>query len=108
MTDPVTKETFEKLCSQWADIILRGENGIQIWAPLEGIHRRVRQFLADETLQNKLFDNAKPKLLFIDANDLTDFSFEEFEKQVMSELVKHSENISLDTYLKFNSERLAI
>lgn len=108
MTEPVTTKTFENICLQWTDSINRHENAIQMWLPLAGAHMRIKQFIADSKLQTKLFGAKKPQFLFIDANELTDFAFDDFEEQVMSEFTNNSEQLSLDEYLKLNTNQLAI
>lgn len=108
MTNPTTTETFEKLCWQWADIIILGESGVQLWPPLAGAHMRIKQFIANKETQKKVFGTANPRLLFIDANEIANFSFEDFETQVISELEISTQHLSLDSYLKINKRKLAV
>src|SRR5437879_3293020 len=107
MIEPLLYKNFIKLCSSWADVINRGESGIQIWPPIGGAHYRIKQFFADTDLQDRLFNQTKPRLLFIDANEITDYSYEDFEKQVMQELAS-PEHVSFNAYLAFSKQRLTV
>jgi hypothetical protein len=108
MTEPLTKKTFHELCKQWADVINRCESGIQMWPPIGGAHLRIKQFIADTPLQNELFGKEKPICIFVDANEVSNFAFADFEKQIREGLPHALETFSLASYLQINPQKLVI
>lgn len=80
MTKPISQKTYEAIAAKWAKIINAHENGIDIWPPISGGYVRVRQFLADNSLQQKLLSK-NCKLYLIHTEGMGIDSYDDLDKQ---------------------------
>lgn len=89
MTDPITKETFQKMYSRWLDVMcIKKENGVEIWPPISGNHRRIRQFLNDNKLKSSLEKKHNCRFIEIDLEEQDNPKLEEFEKIILTRINK--------------------
>lgn len=62
---PITPSHFEKMCKEWAEVILMEESGTWIWPALNAPYRPIMQFQEDTSLQKKLFADVYQRQIFI-------------------------------------------
>lgn len=96
---PIRQQSFERMCREWVDVILREESGTWIWPPLSAPYRRIFQFFHDKDLQRKLFGKlySKQILVYVDFKQQENFTKEKIESVIKEALLESAILDDLDT-----------
>lgn len=90
MIEPITLRSFKQMYLRWVDIMcIKKENGIEIWPPISGSHRRIRQFLNNSNLISFLEQKYKCKFIEIDLEEKNNPNLEELKKITLIKTNKH-------------------
>jgi hypothetical protein len=97
----ISQETYEAICKQWVHtLLLNAESQVHVWPPLSCSYAVLYKFSQDKGLQEKLFDNRKHTLIYIDGYEATKPDWNEFENQFFHSIGEyHDSDLDMDRYI---------